>query len=270
MNLNSGYMVMRPIQLPWMYATPSGLKGLDYHLSPDLFIRMEGILTGDKEFNISHIILALEGVEVNELQAEHIFLNEYLPAKSKERIAKAFKDEQVSCFFTVKHMEYLQKLFESQNFMSYDISVYYKDRKVEDIPTLPPKEFKLISQVFDDLDVLQKLSHKENRKEIEEKYEECYREKIAATEDQVKKNLWKQIQHTDLKKHIGKAVGSVAFGIAAVILQQMLTSRGGIISITAAFVVGTLGVFMELYGRNEAQNTLRQLQFEGRAERMAF
>lgn len=270
MDLNLGYSIMKPIQLPWMYVSPSGLRGLDFHLSPDLFVRLEGIITGDKEFVTGHIVLGIEGVEVDEIQAEHIFMNEYFPNKSKERIARAFKSEQNSCFFTTKQMEHLQKLFETNNFMACNVSVYYKDHKVEDVPSLPPAQFKLVSQAFDNLDVFQKMSHKENKQVLNEKFDANYQAKTAELEDKTKKNLWEKVKHKNLRKRIGMAAGSVAVGITALIAQRKLVERGGAISLIAALIIGTVGVFVELYGRNEVSSTLKQLQFEGKAERMAF
>lgn len=270
MDLTMGHVIMKPIQLPWMYVSPSGLKGLDYHLAPDLFIRLEGIISGEQEFVIGHVVLGIEGVEVDEITAEHVFTTEYLPNKSKERITKAFKDEQNSCFFTTKQMEQLQKLFEGRNFMAYNVSVYYQDKKIDDIPTLPPAQFKLISQAFDDLDVFSKQSYKDNKQAHEETYEKCYKVKTAELEDKQKKGLWEKVKQKNLRKRIGIAFGLVASGVGAVIAQRMLVERGGAISLIAALIVGTAGVFAEMYGRNEAGNTLRQLQFEGKAERMAF
>lgn len=268
--MHLGYFIMKPIQLPWMYVSPAGMRGLDYHLSPDVYIRLEGIITGDQEFNIGHTVLGIEGLEVNELQAESIFVNEYLPAKSKERVIRAFKDEQSSCFFTTRQMEHLQALFEQHNFMSYSVTVYYRDRKVEDIPSLPRKEYKLVSQAFDDLNVAKQMDYKENREESEQRYEESYKKTAELEEMQIKKSLWAKVRNKGIKKKISMAIGSVAIGVTAVIAQHKLTERGGAISLIAALLIGTAGVFMELYGRNEANQLMRQLQFEGRTERMAF
>jgi hypothetical protein len=185
---------MKPLQLPWMYVSPSGSRGLDYHLSPDLFIRMEGIIAGNMEFVVSHVVLGLEGIEVDAIQAEHIFKSEFLPAKSKERVIKAFKDEQSSCFFQTRHMEWLQKHFDENNFISTDVTVYYKDKKIEDVASLPAKEFKLAYHALDDLGAVQIMPLKENREELTQKYEERYQEKVAELEEKTKKSLWEKVK----------------------------------------------------------------------------
>lgn len=271
MELNLSYGIMRPIQLPWMYVSPSGLKGLDLHLTPDVFVRLEGIISGEQEFVIGHFILsAVEKMEVDELTAEHIWMSEYFPAKSKERIAKAFKDEQNSCFFTMKQMEALQELFSTRNFMAYDVTVFYKDQKIEDIASLPEKEFKSVSKAFDELDVFRKDSWKDNKVEYEAKREQVYHEKTAELEQKQKKGLWEKVRGKGFRKRVGIAFCSAIIGVAGFIAQRKLAERGGPISLIAAMVVGTIGVFAELYGRHEANETLKKLQYEGRAERVAF
>lgn len=268
--LNQGYAIMKPIQLPWMFVSPSGLKGLDFHLAPDLFIRLEGIISGEQEFIVGHFVLQVEGFEVDELTAEQIFMNEYLPAKSKERINKAFKDGQNSCFFTMKQMEQLQVLFGAKNFMSYDVSVYYKDRKVEDVPSLPPDEFKKISKAFSELDVFGKDSWKETQQEREEKYDQVYMQKTAELEDKQKKSLWEKVKGKGMRKRAGFAFGTIVAGALAFVAQRKLADRGGILAMVGSVIVGSAAVILELYGSNEAGNVIKQLQYEGKSERMAF
>lgn len=269
MDLKTGYSIMRPIQLPWMFVSPSGLSGLDYHLSPDVFIRFEGIISNEKEFKIAHAILEIEKIEVSELEAEEIFESQYLPAKSKERVSKSLKNQQTSCFFTARQMEALSQFFEARKHMVLDVSVYYKDRKVDEIATLPNDEFHLVSKAFDELDVFWKDSHRQNKEAYETMRAEVYKEKTAELEIGQKKKLWDRVKNKGVRKRIATAVATVAGGIASLIIQRALVQRGGATALAGAFIFGTIGVFVELYGRNEANDTLRMLQFDGK-ERMGF
>lgn len=270
MSVDIRYLIMRPIQLPWLFVSPLDTKGLEYHLTPDLSICMEGIVSGEQEFIISHIMMGVEGMEVDAIQADHIFNNEFLPAKSKERTAKAFRNEGVSCFFTIKQMDYLQKLFSERNFMSYTVTVKYKEKKVEEIEMLPPKEFKMISQVFEELDVQFTAPYKTNKGTFEERYEKGYEKKIAMHEEKVKKSLWDKVKEKSVMKRIGTSVGAIALGIGGMLARSKLSAIGGVGGTIAALALGTAGVLLELYGRAEAQDTLVKLKVADRTERMAF
>lgn len=270
MSVDMKYMIMRPIQLPWLFVSPLDTRGLEYHLTPDLSICMEGIISGEQEFIISHVMMGIEGIEVNEIVANQMFINEFLPGKSKERLVRAFKNDGVSCFFTIKQMEYLQKLFEERNFMSYNVTVMYKDKRVEEIEMLPPKEFKLVSDVFADLDVQFSCSYKTNKEAFEGRYNEGYEKKIASTETKNKATLWEKVKDKNVLKRIGTSVGAIALGIGGMLVRSKLASLGGVGGTIAALVLGTAGVVLELYGRSEAQDTLVKLKFEQKTERMAF
>lgn len=270
MEVISNYFIMKPFQLPWMYVSPADSKGLEYHLSPDLSIRLDGIISGDLELVIGHIVLAVEGIEANELDAESIFLNEFFPAKSKERIFKSFKDGQSSCFFNSRQMEYLQKLFTEKNFMSYNVTVFYKDKKVEMIEALPPKEFKMVMEVFNELQVQGAVDFKLSREEIEERYEKSYEKKVASLEEKTKKSLWEKVRNKDIRWQLLKSIGSIAIGIGGLIARNILAQRGDVLSSIVAVILGTLGILVELYGRQEAQNTLYSLRIGDRPERMVF
>jgi hypothetical protein len=270
MNIHTNYMIMKPMQFPWLFVSPLDTKGLEFHLAPDLSICIEGIISGDQDFMISHIIMGVEQIEVNEIQAEQMFLTEFLPNKSKERISKAFKNEGISCFFSIKQMEYLQTLFTEKNFMSYSVSVTYRDKKVDDIALLPPKEFNLVSAAFDELDVHWSVSHKENKKEFVERYADGYEKKVAKLEDHSRKDLWGKIKNKNMMKRIGTSIGAIVLGIGGFIARSRLSSSGGAGGIIAGLILGTAGVILEMYGRQEAENTLRQLKVADRAERVAF
>lgn len=264
------YTIMKPIQMPWLFVSPLDNKGLEYHLTPDLSICIEGIISGEQEFVISHVVMGIEQIEVNEIQAEQMFMTEFLPNKSKERISKAFKNEGISCFFSIKQMEYLQNLFTERNFMSYNVSVTYKDKKVEDVAMLPPKEFSLVSSAFDELDVHFNVSHKENKKEFVERYAQGYEKKVAKLEDHSRKNLWEKVKNKNMMKRIGTSLGAIVLGVGGMIARSKLSSGGGIGGMIAGLIFGTAGIVLELYGRQEAEITLRQLKVADRAERMAF
>lgn len=271
MDLNLGYSIMKPLQLPWMFVSPSGFKGLDFHLAPDLFIRMEGIISGDLEFAIGEAVFQIEKIEVDQMAGEHLFMSEYFPGKSKERIARAFKSGESSCFFTSRQMEELQKLFNTRNFIAYDVSVYYQDRKVDDVASLPHHEFGLIAKAFENLDVRQNLSWKENKEILCEAYEENFKEKTAELEDKQKKSLWQKVKGKGLKKRIGIAFGVIFVGSGAIALQRWLAmSIGGPWGLLGAAVAGTIGMLLEVYGSSELGSIIKQLHFEGRTERMAF
>lgn len=258
------YSIKQPMQLPWMFTSPSGLKGIEYHLSPSLSIQFDDIISGDMEFVISHVILGLEKMEVNELQAEEIFKIEYLPAKSKERVVKSLSDKEVSCFFTARQMEHLQKMFEERNFMSLNVSVLYKGKKVDHIAYLPPTEFELVYKAFEEFDVVAEHSHKKNRDKDTETYHETFKnqKKVASLEDRSPTKLWDRVKEPKVSKRIAKAVGSVAIGVISIFAQRRLANIGGFWSALSALVIGTIGVFSELYGRQEAQSTLHTLRVD--------
>lgn len=263
------YMIMEPFKLPWMYVSPLDKSGLEYHLSPRLSIHLEGIISGDMEFVVSHQIMALGEKELNALEAEHLFMSEIFPSKSKERVAKSFKDGNVSCFFTTNHMEYLDKLFSERNFMCSRISVYYNDRKIQDVAQLPPEEFKLISSTFEELNVCWSLPHKTNKKEFEEKYDQALKESVAEEERSNKKGLWNQVKAKGMKKKLLISLGSVALSVGGFVARTKLSKQEGTIPALLAVLIGTASVLLELHGRQETQSHLRSLKFGGN-ERMGF
>jgi hypothetical protein len=259
MNIILNHVIMESIQLPWIHVSPIDAKGLEYHLTPDLSIHLNGILSGDLDFLISHIILDIEGLQINELQAEPIFLNEFLPAKSKERVAKSLKDSETSCFFTTKQMEYLHKLFEERNFMSCDVSVYYQGRRIDDIAELPSKEFKLAIDAFEELNVMAVLNYKKQKGKLKDAYAANFRKKVAAQEDRTTKTLWDRVKHKNMRKKIGLAFGAMISGAFGMIVKSNLATKKGIGFSAVGLVLGTLGIVIEMYGKNQAQQIVQQL-----------
>lgn len=268
MHIDINYHIMKPLQLPWMNVTPADLKGLDYHITKDLHLKLNGIISGDQEFVISHVLLALEEVEVNELEAEHIFTSEILPAKSQERITKSLKDQQFSCFFNQKQMDYLHKLFEEKNFMCSDVTVWYKGRKVDDIAQLPEKEHQLTLDIFEELEVIGGFDHKVNKEDFLSHYQEARKEKVAEMDETIRKSKWDRVTNKDFRKKAGKAFVSAFVGIGCMVLRTRLSMKGGIWTGALAIIAGIVGIGLEFHSREEMHHLLKILKSHDKTERV--
>lgn len=262
MNLSMNYHINKPLQLKWMYISPTEDKGLEYHLSPDLSLHIEGIFSGDYIFDIGHIILALEQVEANELQADEIFYKEFLPGKSKERVAKAYKDGETSCFFTTRHMEYLQNLFESKNFIASHVALYYKGRKVDDPVELPSKEFQVAMDAFEELEVKWEVDEKASRQEVEEAREQAIKKNAGKLEEKKSRNMWEKIKTKKMLRRLGMAIGSSAIAVTGLLYKKHLMEKPGIGSALVAIAIGVVSLLAESYVKQEINNYVMILRYD--------
>lgn len=261
MELKFDFHIIKPIQLPWEMVSPTELGGLEYHLSPELSMQMNGIVTGDQVFHVGEQLIYMGQQEVTGFQIEEVFLNEIMPNKSQERIKKSFREGRSTCFFTSRQMDYFQQLFTERNFMSNDVSVYYKGHRVDDIIQLPSKEYKMIIAAFEELDVKWCLGER-SREETNEKFEESIKENAGKLGDNSKQNAKEKLKDKRFLKRLAIGIGAIMIGIGALIGRKKLSDGKGTGVAIAAVLVGTVGVIMEAFGRQELQNCMRNFRMD--------
>lgn len=261
MELKFNFHIIKPIQLPWEFVSPIETGGLEYHLSPELSITFDGLVTGDQAFHCGHQLIA-QDMEVNEFDAEEIFQNEILPNKSFERIKRCFKEGRNTCFFTSRQMAQLNELFEKRNFMSYEVGVYYRGKKVEDIVHLPAKEYKLIMGVFDELEVKMSIDGKLSQEEMNEVYEKSIKENAGRLGDQLKQDVKEKLKDKRFLKRLAVGFGSVIVGIGALIGRKKLSEGDGVGVAVAAVLVGAVGIVIEIFGRQELRACMRNIRMD--------
>jgi hypothetical protein len=258
MEIKFDFYIIKPIQLPWEFVSPTELGGLEYHLSPELSVQINGMVTGDTTFHVGEQMIFMDQQEVTGFQIEEVFLNEIMPNKSQERIIKAFREGRSSCFFTSRQMAFFQQLFTERNFMSNEVSVYYKGIKVKDVTQLPIKEYKMIIAAFEELDVkwcLDEIS----KEQVNEKVEQSIKDNAGRLGDSVRQNTKEKLKNKQFLKRLAVGMGAVVVGIGGLIGRKKLSEGKGAWTVVAAVLVGVTGVIMELFGRQELQSCMRIL-----------
>jgi hypothetical protein len=221
---------------------------------------LDGLVTGDQVFHCGHQLIRQE-MEVSEFDAEELFQNEMMPNKSSERIKRSFKDGRHSCFFNSRQMADLNELFEKRNFMSNEVAVYYKGRKVDMVEELPGKEYKMVIAVFDELDVKRCLDENSKAK-TSEIYEESIKENAGKLGDNFRQNTKEKLKDKHFQKRIAIGFGAVIVGIGAWIGRKKLSEGDGIGVTIAAVLVGAIGVAMEIFGRQELKSCMRNIKMD--------
>ena len=267
MEFNDYFFTMKPIQLPWAKVSPANAQGLDYHLSPNLTLRIEGIFSGDQEFFISEVLLRLENMSAEEdgvidaLMEEQIFQREIMPNKTQGRISRHFKEPDISVFFTAKQMAALEDMFNNNRFIAQTITVLLNGNKVNDIYELGPQDFRLVLDAFDDLEIDMKISHKESKEEFMEAYNENFEKKVAAKEDKERTTFWEKISRKGDRKRIIKTVLVSMAAVGCWIAKKALASQGWKGKLCAV-PIGVLGVILDMYSQTEMLGFLRGIQIK--------
>lgn len=276
MNIVQGYRIMDPFNLPWRFVSPANYKGLEYHLSPNLSLKLEGLYrstvkvdekgkpvseTQEIEFCVGNDLLWFENFDVDKLNAERVFINEIFATKSQERINKAFADKNgiLSVFFTERQMEFFQESFESTFFVCSKVTVVFNGKEIDDPVELPPADYKLVLEAFDVLHVVGILDHSENREVLQDRYVHFYEKKVAKEEDRQKQKLWDKVKNKETKRDLVKAFGSLAIGVAGLMLRRKLANAGGVFFGFVGVIIGAVSIGFELYGRQQTNNALRSL-----------
>lgn len=276
MNIIQNFKIMEPFNLPWRYVSPANYKGLEYHLSPNLSIKLEGLYRStvkvdekgnpisdvqELEFIVGAELLVYEGFEVDRLNAEQVYMNEIHSTKSQERIKKSFADKRniLSCFFTERQMEMLHKSFETSFFVCSKVTVVFDGKEMEDIAELPQTEYKMALDAFDELNVHGAFEYKgKNKEEMQNAYAHYYEKKVAKEEDKQKAKLWDKVKNKETRRGMVKAFGSLAIGVAGWMIKRRLSS-GSVLSAVVGVVAGVISIGAELYGRQQANNVMRSL-----------
>lgn len=283
MDFAKSLMIMKPFQLPWKFVSPANYRGLDYHLSPDLTIRLERIVNNtvrvdenglplraaeDAELLVGQeIFLSYEDGhfgDLSSLGAERIFKNEILSLKNQERIDKCFskQSDNISCFLTESQMAHFHQLFESYIFVCHEVSVRYKGSLIDDIAELPPKEFKLAADAFAELNVVQAtVDYSESKQELNDAYHEYLEKKVASRELDDQDSLWDRMKKPGRKKAAAKTIGSLIAGAACWGIKRKLLASKSWIGIVAGTVLSVVGVVCELYGKQTAESLMFKQQF---------
>lgn len=277
MDIIRNYVIMQPFNLPWRFVSPASFRGLDYHLSPDLTIRLEGLYSSTVQVDASQRIVGdpedmelLVGVEVftsysenhfnaTGINAERIFNNEILTQKSSDRIKKAFADktDQLTCFFTETQMNHFHELFESSFYLCSTVTVLYQGKPIDDIVKLPQKEYKLALDAFAELNVQATIDYKKSREELEEAYAEALDKKVASEEAKHQQGIVDNLKNKGFRKGMLKACASLAVGTISWIAKRKLVNSGGWLGTAAAIVISVVGLGFDIYGRQQAHAVLR-------------
>ncbi|MGE7305888.1 hypothetical protein ACQKJG_18865 [Priestia megaterium] len=261
MRIDKTLFINRPFQLNWMQVSPVDADGVEYHLTDDLSLILRGIVTGERDFKISSVVLDIEGIEyASDIAAEGIFMQEVFPNKSKDRIKKHFHDGSVSCFFTSKQIEELHNLFETNNFISHDVSIVYQGKTIEDAVMLPQREFKIALDALDELSVVQGfMDYRQSRKELEEGYNEYFRDHVASTSNEAKQTLKDKLKKKGVRKKLATGFSTYVTSIILSAAKRMLSEKSGWKFKTLGVLAGSFSIIFEIYGSTELNSTIRTL-----------
>lgn len=277
MDIIRNYVIMQPFNLPWRYVSPSSFRGLDYHLTPDLTIRLEGLYSSTVQVDASQRVVGepedmelLVGIEVftsysenhfnaTGINAERIFKNEILSLKSEERIRKAFADktDQLTCFFTESQMNHFHELFESSFYLCSNVTVLFRGKPIDDIVKLPQKEYKLALEAFAELNVQATIDYKKSREELEEAYSEALEKKVASEEAKQQQSIIDKLKNKGFRKGMFKACASLLVGTISWVVKRKLANCPGWIGPAAAVIVSVVGLGFDVYGRQQAHTILK-------------
>jgi F0F1-type ATP synthase assembly protein I len=261
MSFNKNYIIPTPFNLVWSQVSGTESYGLEYHLTADLSIRMEELFSGNDEFPLGQYVINddLRGTEkVNQIQIDNLWRTEFMPAKTSERIQRFFREGNITCFFSERHMKRLEEKWTNGGYTSGKVSVIFQGKIVNEIIELPPKEFKLIMDAFDELNVQATIDYRNSKQEMEEDYREAYEKKIAKREKYAQKNMFDKLREKHVQKKAAFSIGAIVLGISGYIAKRFLSTKGPW-GIAASIVLGTIGVICEVYGQTELNNVTNSL-----------
>ena len=267
MEFIQNFFTLKPLHFHWIEVSPADERGLDYHLSPNLCLRIEEIFSGSQEFSISEILVSLEdqvqsdNPAINRMQEEHIFMREMMPNKTQARITRHFRDPDISIFFNNKQMDYLEELFENHNFIAKRITVMLNGHRVDDIIELGPSDFKLVMEMFEELEVQGGIDYVENKKEFMDAYNDYFREKVAKHSESQREGFWAKMKRKDERKKILKTSLFITLGVACWVGKRVLLSCGWPGKL-CAIPLGAVGVVFDMHGQAEAMGLLRSVKIK--------
>jgi hypothetical protein len=126
------YTIMTPFTLDWRLAAPRDYETLEYFVTPELSFIFHKITNGQADFHIGSFFV--------DHAFRDKFLREIMPQRSQERIKEAFRNPEISAFFTLDEAALLEKTFSDKGFICRRVEILYNGSKVT-LPDLPPEEF---------------------------------------------------------------------------------------------------------------------------------
>jgi hypothetical protein len=126
------YTIMTPFTLDWRLVAPRDYETLEYFVTPELSFLFHKITNGKADFHIGSFFV--------DPGAHDKFLREIMPQRSQERIIEAFRNNEISAFFTLDEAATLEKTFEENGFICRRVEIFYNGNKAT-LPDLPPEEF---------------------------------------------------------------------------------------------------------------------------------
>ena len=164
------FAIIEPFNLDWRMTAPKDFETLEYFVTPEVSLVFHQVTSGGKLFKIGAYIMQ----DPNKAQQ---FNAEYMPQRSQERIEQAFKDENISVFFSLEDGKGLSATFQEEKFICRKLEVHYNGLAIS-VPELPEAEFHKVIEVFSQLKVVSIMDFQKNWEGIEEEIDNI-REEVA-------------------------------------------------------------------------------------------
>lgn len=234
------FAITEPFNLNWKYAAPKDFDTLEYHLKPGLSIELSGIANGPNKFSI--------GAYLADGNHREKFNNEILPARSSERVEKAFQKEEVSCFFSAGDAKDLKELFDKEKFICRSVTVKSEEHG-DDFFALPTDEYNLVLDFFSEVGVQQVADIKESRVLFEGLHSSARKEARDEMRREQRSKITGRSKVTEKKMKINAAIGGTLLGIAGVLkIGSRQLMKKGFFGIIGGIIMGVIAAALSLTG----------------------
>lgn len=247
------YTIMVPFSLDWRLVAPRDYETLEYFVTPELSFVFQMITNGRSPFEIGSYFVHIE----KKVATREQFMTEIMPQRSKERIREAFRNPEISAFFSLEDALKLKQTFEQEGFICRKVEIMYNGQKAV-LHELPPDDFQLMIQESARLHMMIPFDLEFDGVILENMYSEIeakvtkrimreQADKEAGRRGMTKKRL-------TLRGIIGAAlltVSTVSFAFS-----RRLFSKGGRVGIIGGAACGLVSIVSGILGKQFAEETL--------------
>lgn len=232
----------------WRLTAPRDFDSLELFLTPNLSIVLRDIVATRVDPNRSGGQFRI-GAYLLQSNDQNKFLREILPQRSDERIASAFKDENISVFFSTEEAEGLYQLFENQQFLCREIRLCSYG-KPTDITSLNKADFERVVDWFSAKCVMGLIHFEE--------YETYFKNMQADMEETAYKRIQEEMRNQQAKSGPTKRSMWIKSGISAALITvgfllcewgKKLTDRKSVAGYLWGAVSYVLGVGAGMVGK---------------------
>jgi hypothetical protein len=248
------FSIVEPFKLDWRLAAPRDFETLELFITPQVSMVFHNITNGKTPFKIGAYLME----DPNKVKQ---FMVELMPQRSQARIEKAFKDEEVSAFFTLEDAKGLETLFEEEGFICRQIEVLYDGHPVS-IPELPEAEFEKVIRTFAELRVVSTMDFQKQWEGIEEQIDDIREDVARGMRKRQAERDAKTVGMTKRTMTMRGALSAVLIGVSAVTagISKRILSDTGWKKKVAGVALGLISAATGIAGKHLADNVMEHVR----------